>query len=254
MNLVGTFKESIKMLIMQGGSCSGKSTLARVIAGYLKEKGERVVTICLDDYYRDTSDIGERVKDYDFDNPAAFDWKHINEALQTYSNPASEEVVYYTYDKDSMRSTKHVSPNPKPTVIIVEGIYAFNCVDRMAYNVSQFDPFKTAKVVVPEKIPSAVKYENCNIFKIGLKIDKKTMIDLRVKRDSYLIKSRTVDETISRIDNNVWPATSRWINNFSKEDCNMIIDNSGGMFIHNLRCLRFIDDAILGISEVQVFS
>lgn len=111
----------IIMLIIgiAGGTGSGKTTVALKIMQSLK--GEDVLLLSQDSYYKDSSDVPvEKRQDINFDHPDAFDWKLLNEQMHLLIKGKSIEQPTYSYITCTRQDkTIHIDP---PQVIIVEGI------------------------------------------------------------------------------------------------------------------------------------
>ena len=111
-----------KIILVGGGSCSGKSTLARNIFRELSPN-TFVERISIDDYYKDLSGRDPvLLNDYNFDSPDAVDspllFTHLKALL------AGKHVKRQHYDfKTHSISYPGTEVNPA-TFIIVEGIFA----------------------------------------------------------------------------------------------------------------------------------
>ncbi|MBR3500066.1 MAG: uridine kinase [Bacteroidales bacterium] len=108
-----------------GGSGSGKTIVVRAITETLK--GESVVTIPLDSYYKDSSDLtDEEKRNHNFDHPDAIDWELICQQLSELKAGKSIEQPIYSYISCSRSKTETVHVDPAD-VIIIEGILVFTC-------------------------------------------------------------------------------------------------------------------------------
>ena len=108
-----------------GGSGSGKTTVVKAITDTLK--GESVVTIPLDSYYKDSSDLtDEEKRNHNFDHPDAIDWELICQQLADLKSGKSIEQPVYSYISCSRSKTETVHVDPAD-VIIIEGILVFTC-------------------------------------------------------------------------------------------------------------------------------
>lgn len=108
-----------------GGSGSGKTTVVRAITDKLK--GEKVVTIPLDSYYKDSSDLtDEEKRNQNFDHPDAIDWDLICEQLRELKEGKTIQQPVYSYISCTRSKTETVTVHPAD-VIIIEGILVFTC-------------------------------------------------------------------------------------------------------------------------------
>jgi uridine kinase len=108
-------------IAIAGPSCSGKSSLARLLAQQLS--GDRVSIISLDDYYRDLSALPhmERAA-YNFDAPDALDDQLIVAHLTTLAQGMPVERPKYDF-ANHIRS-QHTETVYPADWIVVEGILA----------------------------------------------------------------------------------------------------------------------------------
>ena len=108
-----------------GGSGSGKTTVVKAIAENLK--GEKVVIIPQDSYYKDSSDLtDEEKRHHNFDHPDAIDWELLCEQLADLKSGKTIHQPVYSYISCSRSKTETVTVEPAD-VIIIEGILIFTC-------------------------------------------------------------------------------------------------------------------------------
>ena len=108
-----------------GGSGSGKTTVVKAIAENLK--GEKVVIIPQDSYYKDSSDLtDEEKRHHNFDHPDAIDWELLCEQLADLKAGKTIHQPVYSYISCSRSKTETVTVEPAD-VIIIEGILIFTC-------------------------------------------------------------------------------------------------------------------------------
>ncbi len=109
------------IVLVGGGSSSGKTYLTRQVIASLGE--ENVTLLTLDDYYKDQSDmpLAERYN-VNYDHPRAFDWPLMRKQLKALK--AGEPIEKPIYDFVTLtRSGKTEIVEPK-NLIVVEGIMA----------------------------------------------------------------------------------------------------------------------------------
>ena len=108
-----------------GGSGSGKTTVAKAISENIK--GEKVVIIPQDSYYKDSSDLtDEEKRHHNFDHPDAIDWELLCEQLSELKSGKTIHQPVYSYISCSRSKTETVTVEPAD-VIIIEGILIFTC-------------------------------------------------------------------------------------------------------------------------------
>ena len=108
-----------------GGSGSGKTTVVKAISDNIK--GEKVVIIPQDSYYKDSSDLtDEEKRHHNFDHPDAIDWDLLCEQLAELKAGNTIHQPVYSYISCSRSKTETVTVEPAD-VIIIEGILIFTC-------------------------------------------------------------------------------------------------------------------------------
>lgn len=226
----------INLILIQGCTCSGKSTMRDYLYDMIKENNN-VYRLSLDHYYNTIEWTDETNLDfYDFDNPGAFNWETFTKTMVGFAN-GDEKITISRRDLLTKIRVDKVIDNPHPDIIMVDGIYSFNIFNRFALNLSLFSPFK-----LPEEHPDNVWVENdlisffqekFNILKIKLKARNKEIAkDIRVKRDPIKFFSKENPELIhkaivKRFEDMVWPATMKWID---EEINNVDVEVLGGTF------------------------
>jgi uridine kinase len=115
-------KTEPKIILVGGGSCSGKSTLAKNIFRELSPS-TFVERISIDDYYKDLADRDSvLLNDYNFDSPEAIDSNLLFTHMQTLLAGKHVKRQHYDFKTHSI-SYPGTDVNPA-TFIIVEGIFA----------------------------------------------------------------------------------------------------------------------------------
>lgn len=107
------------IILIGGGSCSGKSTIADSVAEALRSD----VSVCsIDSYYKDLSDISEDdIKDYNFDVPSAIDIESLVDDITMLTDGLAVHVPLYDYQSHKRVGYKIVGPCK---ILIVEGLFA----------------------------------------------------------------------------------------------------------------------------------
>ena len=106
---------------ISGGSCSGKTWLARRLQENL---GKEAALLSLDDFYLDRSHLsrGRRAR-LNFDHPRAIDWDRFESVLGRFAQGLEAAVPRYNFETHS-RETEEPLLAPKP-VLLVEGLWLF---------------------------------------------------------------------------------------------------------------------------------
>ncbi|CAM8980614.1 unnamed protein product [Rhodiola kirilowii] len=102
-----------------GGTASGKTTVCNMIIGQLHD--QRVVLVHQDSFYHSLSDAAlEKIHEYNFDHPDAFDNELLLSCLDKLKQGQSVSIPNYDY-----KTHKYIDPSRKVNpsdVIILEGI------------------------------------------------------------------------------------------------------------------------------------
>ncbi|CAK7328292.1 unnamed protein product [Dovyalis caffra] len=109
---------------VSGGTASGKTTVCDMIIQQLHD--HRVVLVNQDSFYRGlTAEESERVHEYNFDHPDAFDTEQLLDCLQKLKSGHSYQVPIYDFKKHRRCSDSFRQVNASD-VIILEGILVFH--------------------------------------------------------------------------------------------------------------------------------
>lgn len=120
-------KNNIKIVLLSGPSCAGKTTTANLLKQILELKGKSVDVISMDDFFIDL-DKRELLPNGkpDFDSPNVVDYELMRECFSKYFN--GEDTYFPEYDFKNSKSV----PNSKlykyraNSIIIFEGIHVLN--------------------------------------------------------------------------------------------------------------------------------
>lgn len=183
--------ENILIIAIHGPFSSGKTTFANKIKDLIEEFKIPYYNMALDKYYKNFNlNLKRDVSEYDFDNPAAYDWNKMHSLLNQFQNSIkrnylNNKIAINTYEYDFKTNTS-IGPIKKtieiPKIIIVEGIYALNLFNKKCFDLENLDPF--SKKYPKELILNKNKYENFNNIKIRLKMrDREFLMKVRIDRD-----------------------------------------------------------------------
>ena len=103
---------------LAGGSCSGKTTLARVLAAHYDHMAS---VLLFDDYYHDLSHLSPEARaKVNFDHPDSLDVALFCQHLRDLKAGEAAEVPHYDFATHTRPGTVHVVP-PRP-IVLVDGI------------------------------------------------------------------------------------------------------------------------------------
>ncbi|XP_068645119.1 uridine/cytidine kinase UKL1, chloroplastic isoform X2 [Aristolochia californica] len=109
---------------VSGGTASGKTTVCDMIIQQLHD--HRVVLVNQDSFYRGlTPEESERVHEYNFDHPDAFDTEQLLDCIEKLKSGESYNVPIYDF-KEHRRSSDSFRKVNVSDVIILEGILVFH--------------------------------------------------------------------------------------------------------------------------------
>lgn len=109
------------LVLIAGGSASGKSTIAAQVRERLPHS--RVWVMSHDEYYRDLSHLSnEELARYNFDHPDALD--HVRLVSDVKALLAGRSVTLPRYDYVTHARTEQAEPVGPVDVLVVEGIFA----------------------------------------------------------------------------------------------------------------------------------
>lgn len=112
--------ENVGLIGIGGGSCSGKTTLAKELAGRLTS-----VILPIDSYYRDLSLLSAAEREqWNFDHPDALEWPLLVEHLKRLA--VGENVLSPCYDFATHTRIKASRPVASAGIVVVEGILALH--------------------------------------------------------------------------------------------------------------------------------
>jgi len=109
------------LILIGGGTCSGKTTIARAIGRKLGDS--RTVIISHDNYYLDLSHLSpEEIKQVNFDHPDAIDHEYLLSDIRKMLSGKTVTIPDYNFITHERTQGEIVIDNPD--VIILEGIFA----------------------------------------------------------------------------------------------------------------------------------
>ncbi len=154
------------LLIIAGGSCAGKTTLASVLSEFAISKNLKPFVLSQDNYFLDFNDVTD-LACIDFDIPNAYDNDMLIKNVKSILRGQLTEIPEYdflSHKRECLRRTDYV-----PDVLIVEGLFSLYLDELVALSK----------------------------MKIFIEIDNHAMLSRRVRRD---VNERgfTADEIIER--------------------------------------------------------
>jgi len=134
-------KKNVKIILLAGPSCAGKTTTARLIKQVLELKGRNVDVISMDDFFLDLDKRKPLPNGKpDFDSPDILDYDLMRETFSKYF--AGEDVKFPEYDFQNSKSIRDAKPYKYKfnSIVIFEGIHVLN--PRLLENIGTSNYFR----------------------------------------------------------------------------------------------------------------
>lgn len=133
-------KPSIKMVLIAGPSCSGKTTTSKKLELFLEGKGLKPVALSVDDYFKERDETPLDENGFkDFESIRAIDTELFNEQITDLLD--GKEVLLPTYN--FVNGTKEYKKKLKldsDSILIIEGLHALN--DELTSKIDKDRKFK----------------------------------------------------------------------------------------------------------------
>lgn len=122
-------KKNNKIILIAGGTASGKSKISLALANVFAKKKIDVSFLSIDNYYYPEKEIKKLFKvnslrEINFDDPNTINWKEFNEDLNKIFRGESLERKIYNFETCNYDLEKTFKIEPTE-YIIIEGIFAF---------------------------------------------------------------------------------------------------------------------------------
>lgn len=214
--LRNNLNKRINIIVLHGSSSSGKTTLASNLKRALMS-AFRVYILSTDSFYKSYS--GENKNLYDFDNPAAINWDLVHDLLKAFHDD-NKLIPEYKY---SFVTSKSEGPfyikNPRPEIVIIEGIFAMNLFSKECFDPAEFDPYDPSKSGVKMNDQS---YPHFGLITIRMVLCYEKMKRTRIIRD-MVSRERTEERALFQFETQVWPSTKKWVQHpIFRADINLV--------------------------------
>lgn len=122
-----TDDERIKLVLITGGSCAGKTTTTRKLSELINASGRRTYTVSLDDYYRNLDEsvyLPDGTRDIESINSLRVDL--IRQTLKDLLEGREAAIPYFDFiTKRRKDGHRHIKLE-KGDIVIIEGLHALN--------------------------------------------------------------------------------------------------------------------------------
>jgi len=201
----------MKLVLIAGPSCAGKTTTARLLKEILESKGKAVITVSMDDFFidRDKTPLlpnGQK----DFDSPRALDLNVMNECFtELFKN---KKAGFPIYDFISGKNIKdhHELELKYNTIIIFEGLHVLNpLITRCLGTDKYFSIYVNAD--------SGFKFDKDKVKTKDLRLIRRLIRDVSRRNHSVAQTIRTWDDVCN--------AEKKYIARYRRK-CDAIVDTT----------------------------
>ncbi len=114
--------EKKKLILIAGGTASGKSMVAEQMAAQYRTTSKGVALITIDNYYKTLEQMGVNShSEVNWDHPETFDWERLKNDVASLLNNESISLRPYNYGTGNYG--EEVTEIKSEEIIIIEGIY-----------------------------------------------------------------------------------------------------------------------------------
>ena len=120
-------KSNLQYLTLSGPTCSGKTTASKKLISEFEERGKNVLTVSLDDFFRDRADLEAEAalegRGIDFDSERALDLNALSEFINALQNDRPAPLPKFDF-KEGRRVSTAMFTRGERDIILFEGIQA----------------------------------------------------------------------------------------------------------------------------------
>ena len=201
----------LKLVLMAGPSCAGKTTSARLLKEILERMEKDVVTISLDDFFIDrekTPLLPNGLKDYD--SPRAIDTELMKECFTELFTGRKTGFPKYDFLSGKNIKNDHELQLKYNTIIIFEGLHVLNPLITKSLGTDKY-------FSIYVNADSGFKYKKEKIKTLDLRLIRRMIRDISRRNNSVKDTLRTWDT--------VCEAEKKYIAKF-KKNCDAIVDTT----------------------------
>lgn len=111
-----------KIILVAGGTASGKTMIASILQKEYKEIGVSCTLLSMDNYYKDLDELPEETgPEVNWDDPSVFDWESFENDVEKLYN--GEDVYKKAYSFEKFCHPGEEELHKSSDVIIIEGLY-----------------------------------------------------------------------------------------------------------------------------------
>lgn len=115
--------KNIRFILLSGPTCSGKTSATNVLKNTLIKDGKEVMTVSVDDFFKDSHEQKGKDGKADFESINAIDYELFCECVESLKNGYNTEIPIFDFVLGRRNGKREIDPDDN-TIIIFEGIQA----------------------------------------------------------------------------------------------------------------------------------
>ena len=164
-----------KFIMIAGPSSSGKTTTTKKIALQLRSRGQEVLVMSVDNYFKDLSEHDKPKEELDLESIDVLDLKLLGKQLKDLTNGKKVLLPEYNFALGLKEYNDPPVSITEDTIILIEGLHAIN--DKMT---PDLDPSKKFKIFLSPLMP--LNIDKHNYFSINdLRLMRRIIRDNRTR-------------------------------------------------------------------------
>ena len=128
-----TDREDVRLVRLSGPTCSGKTTAAHMLSACFEEKGRRAITVSIDDFFFDVSELRKMTSssEIDYDSPRTIDVCALESFVKEIFSSSTVHCPIFDFHSGSRAGYREIEIKEND-IFIFEGIQAvYPCVTEM---------------------------------------------------------------------------------------------------------------------------
>lgn len=190
----------IHTVALTGPSCSGKTTTAGKLEGYLTDSGRRVVPVSIDDFYFDRDMLHDRRQVPDYESPSALDLETFERFTSDLFSGREAQLPVYNFKKCRREGFRTVI-SQENDVYIFEGIQAL-----YPEIYRSFDPAATRRVFI--NVASSVKANGTVFLPDEIRLVRRLLRDYKFRSSNGEFTLRLWEGVRKNEEANIFPPSA----------------------------------------------
>ena len=127
-----------RFVLISGPSSAGKTTTSKRLALHLKVLGKKVLTIAMDDFYKNREDTPKKADgSYDFECVEALDLPYFKQVLEDMLMKKPVKLPIFDFKSGTRKFHDEAYVMDERAIIIIEGIHGLNPIMKQFLNMDQ---------------------------------------------------------------------------------------------------------------------